>query len=288
MREYDQETLQRIQSVELGILDDFIWICKKYHLEYFGFGGTGIGVLRHGGFIPWDDDIDVALTRKDYDTFLQAAEKEFGDKYVIMNAQTDPNYPLATTRWMLRGTKFREYSMKDIDCPLGIFLDIYAFDNVPDDDALMRKQAREVWFWNKLMILRSLPFPVLGFTGVKGSLIKAACAVIHYGMAVCHISKKWLASKMLQATTRYNHLDTKRLAYYCDTSPYTNMMEKEELYPLQELDFEGRKMTFPREMHRMLEVLYGDYMQLPPPEKRKNHFPYELDFGDHLYRGDDE
>ncbi len=279
MREYDTKTLKRLQQIELEILDDFMAICKRYQLEYFGFGGTGIGVLRHRGFIPWDDDIDVALTRKDYDKFIEVAQREYSHKYTILNAQTDPNYPLATTRWIVNGTKFREYSMKDVKCDLGIFLDIYAFDNVPDDDKLMRKQAKEVWFWNKLMILRSVPFPVLGFHNWKAKLIHGICAVVHYAMKLCCISKKWLAKKMLQATTRYNHQDSKRLAYYCDTNPYTNMIEKIQLYPLQELEFEGRKMTFPKEMHDMLTILYGDYMQLPPVEKRKNHFPYELDFG---------
>ena len=109
-REYDQATLQRLQKLELDILKDFIYVCDKYELTWFSFAGTAIGALRHGGFIPWDDDIDVCLPREDFEKFLVAAQKEFPDKYVMMNAEIDENYPLTTTRWMLKGTKFKAHS----------------------------------------------------------------------------------------------------------------------------------------------------------------------------------
>ena len=69
-REYDEETLKKLQAIELEILKDFNDLCDKYDIDYFGCGGTAIGAVRHGGFIPWDDDIDVGLLRKDYEKFL--------------------------------------------------------------------------------------------------------------------------------------------------------------------------------------------------------------------------
>ena len=75
---YDQDTLQHLKQVELDILKDFIKICQKYNLTYFATGGTAIGALRHQGFIPWDDDIDVCMLRKDYDTFMRVAPERDG------------------------------------------------------------------------------------------------------------------------------------------------------------------------------------------------------------------
>ena len=82
-KEYDPEVLKKLQKVQTGILKDFALICEEHGLSYFLLGGSGIGVVRHQGFIPWDDDIDVAMPRKDYDILLDAIEKEMGDKYKI-------------------------------------------------------------------------------------------------------------------------------------------------------------------------------------------------------------
>ena len=84
-KEYDEKTLKKIHEVELEILKDFMDICDRHDLTYFGIAGTGIGALRHQGFIPWDDDIDVALPRDDFEKFLKYLEREMGDKYLIMN-----------------------------------------------------------------------------------------------------------------------------------------------------------------------------------------------------------
>ena len=83
-KEYDEETLQKIQQTEMEILKDFIEVCEKHNLTYFGIAGTGIGALRHQGFIPWDDDIDVAMPRDDFERLVRFIEKEKGDKYLIM------------------------------------------------------------------------------------------------------------------------------------------------------------------------------------------------------------
>lgn len=279
MREYDNETLKRVQQAELGILKDFMEICDRHGLDYFGIAGTGIGALRHQGFIPWDDDIDVAIPREDYNKFIEYAKTELDDKYIIMNCEYDKNYPLMTTRIMLKNTEFREEALKNIKCHLGIFLDVYPFDKISDDPKEFKKQARDAWFWSKLLILRSIPFPVLGFKGVKKVLVHAACAVAHFLMVVFRISKKWLYKKCYEASTRYNHYEkTERLDFLCDTTPYMNIYKVSDIYPLEKKPFEDIMLNFPRNMHENLTGMYGDYMQLPPEDKRKNHFPYSLKF----------
>ena len=113
---YEPETLKRLQGEILSILDDFMAVCDKYHLEYFGIAGTGIGAVRHKGFIPWDDDIDIAMPRHDFDKFTKIIQKTMGDKYLVLNGKNYPGYPLMTTRLVKRGTVFAEKVMKDVDC----------------------------------------------------------------------------------------------------------------------------------------------------------------------------
>lgn len=278
-KEYDDVTLKKIQEVELEILKDFIDICDRNGLDYFGIAGTGIGALRHRGFIPWDDDIDVAMPREDFEKLVLLVEKEMGDKYLIMNTERYPNYPLMTTRMTMRGTSFKEEALKDIDAPLGIFLDLYPMDKVSDDPKEARKQARDAWFWSKVLILRSIPFPMLGFSGWKAKLVHAICGMAHLTLKICHVPKLWIYKKAYEAETRSNHYEkTKKWDFFCDTTPYMNLYAVKDIYPLRKLPFEDIQLNFPRDLHKNLTRMYGDYMQLPPEEKRKNHYPYELKF----------
>lgn len=278
-KEYDDFTLKRIQEVELEILKDFMDICDRNGLDYFGIAGTGIGALRHHGFIPWDDDIDVAMPRDDFEKLLPLVEKEMGDKYLIMNAERYPNYPLMTTRMTMRGTKFKEEALKNIDAPLGIFLDLYPLDKVSDNPKEARRQARDAWFWSKILILRSIPFPMLGFSGWKAKIIHAICGLAHLVLSILHVSKTWIYKKAYEAETRSNHYTkTKNLDFFCDTTPYMNLYAVKDIYPLRKLLFEDVELNFPHNLHNNLTGMYGDYMQLPPEEKRKNHYPYELEF----------
>ena len=168
---YEPEVLKQLQGEILSILDDFIRICEDYHLEYFGIAGTGIGALRHKGFIPWDDDIDIAMPRRDFERLLRIVEKKMSDRYLVLNAERYPNYPLMTTRLVKKGTVFVEEVMKDVDCPFGIFLDLYVLDNVADNPVLYQIQSWTAWFWSKLMILRAIPRPTLQQRGIKAKII---------------------------------------------------------------------------------------------------------------------
>ena len=234
--------------------------------------------MRHKGFIPWDDDIDVCLPRKDYEVLISVFEERFSDKYVIGNTEHMENYPLMTTRIMLRGTKFVEETLKNVKCDFGIFLDVYPYDNISDDENQFKRQAITAWFWSKIMILRQIAFPVLPFKGIKAKLAHIVCAMVHVVLVLLHIPPHWIYKQCKKACCRYNHLETKRLAFLCDTSPYIDIISKEESYPLLELDFEDEKMKFPKNIHEILTYAYGDYMRLPPVEKRKNHYPYCLKF----------
>ncbi len=278
MREYDNETLSRVQRAELSIFKDFKEICENASLTYFGLAGTGIGALRHEGFIPWDDDIDVGLLRKDYDKLIEIVKRDYSDKYIVVNGDEFSEYPLMTTRIVLKGTKFIEESLKNVKCPLGIFLDVYAFDCAAADERKRIKQARGAWLFSKLLILKHIPFPVLPFTGIKKKLAYCVTASVWAFLNVFCISHKWLYNKCKSISCKYNDTDTGFYGYFCDTAMFSNFFEKQDLFPIRTEKFEDTQMCFPRNLEKSLTAMFGDYMQLPPPEKRKNHFPYVLEF----------
>lgn len=277
---YDPETLKTLQEEILSILDDFVSLCNDYHLEYFGIAGTGIGAVRHKGFIPWDDDIDIAMPRADFEKFVKIVERKMGDRYLVLNTRNYPNYPLMTTRLVKRDTVFIEDVMKHVDCPFGIFLDLYVLDNVADAWLPYQIQSWTAWFWSKLLILRSVPKPTLAQKGLKAKLIYMVCRMVYLGMKLLRISPKMLYMLCERECRKYNRKKTKRMAFIPDTSPYWNVVDKTAYHPLRKLEFEGRMINFPGNLEDMLENQYGDYMQLPPVEKRKTHTPYKLKFSE--------
>ena len=276
---YDPDVLAHLQSLEMGILRDVDAICREHGLKYFGFCGTGIGALRHKGYIPWDDDIDISMPRKDYEELLRIVSETMSDKYYVLNTTTDPNFPLATTRLCLKGTTFLEYEMQDVDCQWGIFLDLYALDNAADNPVAFYWQMWTSWFWGKLLILRSVRKPYLYIHGLPAKIVRFCCMVGHDLMRLFHISKKWLAHMRDRALRRYENRETKRITFFCDPLPYKNTFTNADIYPLRDLPFEDIRMPFPNNLEELLTKMYGDYMTMPPVERRKTHFPFKLDFG---------
>ena len=280
MREYDKNTLHKVQQAELSILKDFIKVCEENDLSYFGFAGTGIGALRHGGFIPWDDDIDVGLLRADYDKVIEIFKRDFSDKYTVVNAEEFSEYPLMTTRICIKNSLFVEESLKRLNVPLGIFLDVYAFDNVAPDKKKAERQAFGAWLFSKLLILKHIPFPVLQFRGIKRKLAYCVTACVWALLNIFCISHKWLYAQAQKYNCMYKDADSDRYAYFCSTDRWWNVFEKDDLLPLRKEKFEDIDLCFPKELEKHLTWQYNDYMQLPPEHKRKNHFPHVLKFVD--------
>lgn len=277
-REYDKDTLQKLQHTELLMLTEFCDFCEKNKIDYFGVGGTGIGALRHGGFIPWDDDIDIGFLRKDYDRFLQLAEEELKDKYYVLNTENDHRYPLMTTRLVLRGTEFREDCFKDLPCEMGIFLDLYCFDNIPNNDFLMKIQGFRAWFWGKVMILCSIGEPVLYYKGIKRKVILVITRTVHRIFRILNVSPYTFYRKVKKIITKYQDVQTDRVAYYFDPQLYTSIMNIKDIIPTRFIEYDGIHMRFPAKLETYLADRYGDYMTLPSEENRHNHPPYRLKF----------
>lgn len=278
-KQYDPQVLRRVQLVEKDVLQEFIRICEKHGIPYFLTGGTAIGAVRHKGFVPWDDDIDVGLLRDDYEKFLRIAPGEVGEKFEFINARINPYFPALNSNLVKKDSLHVPEEFKNCRYQYKIGMGIFPYDNVPQDARLRKKQISKAWFWGKLYFLRNIPFPHLPLKGIKAKLAHAACAVIHYALALFHIRRQFIVRQYEKAVLAY-HNQTDLLTDFTDTVPEDLIVSKKDIFPLQTGEFEGLAVSLVHHNHEMLTQIFGDYMQLPPEDDRKNHFPHVLDFGD--------
>ncbi len=278
--QYDEKTLRRLQQTLLGVFTDFAAVCEKYDFRYFMFAGSGIGVVRHRGFIPWDDDIDVAMPREDYDKLLEIAPVEWAGKYKITTPLTDSRYCSAVTKMQKLGTKFVPEISKDMKCDLCIALDIFPYDNVPENPFLQKKQLWITWFLTKLIFLRGNAHPIIPLQGWKKTAAKRICELAHFLTVLFHVSPRFLYKCLVFESTRYNAEETSKLMTFMDADPKKSWVMRDELYPLLDMPFENTTVKMPNQYDKCLRRIFGDYMRLPPEDQRVNHCPYILDFGE--------
>ena len=281
---YDDKTLKKLQLVETAMMKDFKQICDENNLDYFIYYGTLIGVVRHNGFIPWDDDIDICMSRKDYEKFAEIARtSKYNEKYELISAENSDDYLMPEGHWQFRGTKFIDKpSLGYKHTELGIFLDLFILDNLADNPKQRKKQMKDCFFWGKLMIIKSIPKPIVPFSGILGKITSAVLFLMHYIMNFLHISPRYLYKKYTEASTRYNGTKTEYVTNFRGIQIDEAKLTHNDIYPLKEMKFEDMTVNVPNNYEKLLTNLFGDYMQLPPPEKRHNHCPEILDFGSSL------
>ena len=272
---YTSEQLKRLQKIELDNLRVFIEVCKKLELTYFVYGGTLLGVEKYSGFIPWDDDIDVALPRESYDKFVNYASNYLPEGYFIQNPYNCPNCPYPYTKLRRRGTAFVEYTNRNVKIETGVYIDIYPVDVIPDDETLRKKQFKRVRKWILIYLCRQTPLYDRKVPGRLGFLKRVVKWVI------CHALKgfpqQYCAERIDHYMKMYNGTDNKRFAAL-NSPNYNNFYIK--LFPLEKARFEDVDVFIPGNWKEHLKMRYGDYTNLPPEDERCGHVPYILDLGD--------
>ena len=249
-------TPQELQEIQLQILAYIDRVCTEHHLTYFLDAGTLLGAVRHKGFIPWDDDIDLLMPRKDYEKLFQILKDD--ETYPMINRHNAPNYIVPFSKVYDKRTCIKE---KVVDNPsYGVFVDIVPFDNLPDS-ALVR------YVYQTRMKFLSLAYRYKAFKyetkGLKANIMR--------GIAKRH-SLEYFLEKLDRLAQKYNGKETHYVWYHVFTYvPYAKL-EREVFAKSIPMQFENRKYPAPVGYDKRLRMAYGDYMQLPPKEKQvKTH-----------------
>ncbi len=248
---------KKIWAVELDLLLKFDEICKKYNLKYFVMGGTLIGAIRHHGFIPWDDDIDVAMLRDDYEKFISVAVNEFKNPYLLQLPQTDKGYFYSFAKLRNVNTTAISYTFKYADFNQGIFIDIFPLDNCLIDNLEER--------FNRINKLNKDNSTYMRMTDPNPSDENKKRIDAYSGRNPMDVY-----IEIQKTAMEYRNIDTE----YVNTAVFTaykydTLIYRKEWFDEVELkEFEGVQVPIPRGYDGALRSQYGNYMILPPMEKR--------------------
>jgi len=278
---YTPEQLEKVKQVALSIYKDVMALCEKHGIRQMAAYGTLLGAVRHSGFIPWDDDIDLIMLREDYDRFIEIAPESLKEKYEVQSMERTDGYVLNFAKVIKKGTLFVEESYQDRRYPTGIFIDIFVMEKVSPDEGACVKNMRKAKKWMQLAYLceySAPPLPSHMNVAMKTALL-AACRILHPILRICGITAKRCRKAYLKLATAYQKADGIYMEY-SDRHAENTIVEYGDLFPLQPHAFEDTVMYLPNHAEKILRNFYGDYMTLPPPEERRAHAPVRICFGE--------
>lgn len=270
--------IKQVQNIELNILLDVDRVCRENNIPYFLDSGTALGAKRHKGFIPWDDDIDIGMLRSDYNRFLSIAQDQLSPELILQTYHTD-GAPIMFAKVRKSGTIFVEYRLRNLAIEHGIFIDIFPYDYIPDEpEKWTHIQACNELY--KKFQYRLIPDRTLRPDGSLNWFVKAFVRrVVHW--AHIFISPDKIVQKMEKEFAKFS--DGNYITCHSWGGKYCFPVD--DIFPLGDIEFEGYTFPAPGNIHSFLTQLYGDYMELPPPEERVGHRPFRLSVG---LSGEDE
>lgn len=278
---YSDEELKKIQALELSALKELITICDRLSIPYFLIDGAAIGAVRHHGFIPWDDDIDVGMLRKDYQRFLKEAPQYLSDKYYLQTPYTGKSNPYFYSKLRINNTQFVEYCNHRLNIHHGVYIDICPFDEVPDDETLNARQFRRCQRWIRLFVVRQSPDRSQPPVGLMQTCLAAARRMLHYWLKLVPYSV--FANAIERETTAYNDTGQKAVAFLHYPKRKVDYMLKTELAETVDCRFEETVVKIPCGYDDYLKRHYGDYMAYPEPSMRFGHKPYRFSIDEQLF-----
>lgn len=260
----NNKELKKLHDLLLYIAKEVHRLCLKNDIKYTLFAGTMLGAVRHNGFIPWDDDFDVAMPREDYDRFILACRDQLGAEFRLLSWDTSPNYSYGFSKITLKGTSIEQKGIKN-GKNMEIYIDVFPYDNVPDSMIL-----RKIQKWVNYLITKLLEEKYDGI-GLYASSLKKICFPIFHILNFI-ISSEWLKTRLFLNMIKYNKLKTKFISCICGYYGYDCEIMPQELFDsLNIYTFENLSFYGITNYHLYLSKIYGDYMQLPPVEKRHTH-----------------
>lgn len=267
---------KRLQLTLLEMYKDVFAVCKKHDLVPFIAGGSALGAIRHGGFIPWDDDLDFCMTRNDYNHFLKIFNMELSDKYII----SAPNYskkPKARfAKIMKKGTLCREISDISPTSQCGIFIDLFVIENIPDNIAFRYIKGA---FCNILEFISGQVYLYEYLTVSHQKLDSSECVRWFIGFCFSFMSShKWF--NMIDKVAQHSNSKSQCCAAVTGRKHYFGeILDRKDLKPVRYIKFCDINVPVFNNLEKYLETLYGnDYMTPPPKSKRERHMVKDLRF----------
>ncbi len=256
------KNLDKMRYIQLEILQEFDRICKKNKIVYQLFSGTLLGAVRHKGYIPWDDDIDVCMLRKDYENFLQCCREDLDSKYFLQTYENDRNSPYNFTRIRKNNTYIHVEARVHIDMHQGVFIDVFPMDKIKPKTFMGSIQYFLLFLVKKIK-------PTKSKHNIKnvGNIIKKIIYIFIKPFSMYQIN-----TFETKIATMFEKQDLPFSSCLSDgkiKSEYNDFkIDNRLFYNIIDLDFEAMPFSCPANYHDVLTNSYGNYMELPPEEKR--------------------
>ena len=270
----EDRLLSRVHRVQLGLLREFDRVCRENGLRYLAVHGTLLGAARHGGFIPWDDDLDLAMPREDYDRLLEMADRVFREPFFLQSPRSEPlcfygGYSkLRDSRSTARDRANRWRNVNQ-----GIWIDILPLDFCPEDPRRLQRLQRKILTCQRLIYAKLYPLEDLPQTGLNGKNVSAS-----YLAAGC-MRLRWLYRRLDRLCRSCPPGEMRAILACCyGTRENRNVYFERELRETAALGFEDMRLPVPADYDAVLRRRYGDdYMTLPPRQRRYRHSEIEFD-----------
>lgn len=265
--------IEKLHKYEQEILDEIVRVCKNNDLKYVLIGGTLLGAARHKGFIPWDDDLDIAMPRNDYNKFVRLCidNKVLKNKFVIDNIETNVHYWLPFMKIRNQNTIYEEKWQKDYVGEKGIWVDIFPLDNAESENSEYKKE-KSIKKLKGLLYLKNLR-----------KISKEDTIIKKIGIVFIKILPNRFLHLLIdkKMTSNKNEGSKYFVNFGSQYGVKKQVHPKDKYFPAKELEFEGKMYKVPNDYKYVLEKIYGDnYMELPPEEKRVTHYPIKVKFED--------
>lgn len=271
--------LPKLHRCELLIVNEVKRLCDENGIKYFMIAGTLLGAIRHKGFIPWDDDMDIGMLREDYERFINIAKTDLDSRFFLQTPETDSAYGLNFAKILLKDTVLEEENGSNSSVK-GISIDVFPFDAVPESAEEEKKHKRKTYFFRRLLLAKQ-NYNVCS----KNDYVKRAV----YGVLKiisAFYSLERLCERLDRECGRYNTpgKTPERIVNIGGAYGYDKeTILREWVDSTVLLPFEEITLAAPAEYKAYLEYFYGDYMTPPPENKRYNrHSIKKVDFGPYI------
>ncbi len=270
IKEIKGDEFRRMQLLQLDMLVEFDRVCRENNINYVILAGTQLGAVRHKGYIPWDDDADIGMLREDFERFKTLSFKMNPSICYFQDHTTDPYYRWGYGKLRRTGTTFIRAGQEHIKCKTGVFVDVFPLDDVPKSTLGQMIQDFNCF------CLRKITWSEVGRVSSKG-------AAKVWWTLLSKIPINWVYKRLSYYTKKSRNDSDKYVRILMYTS-FGKLYRKSVLdlrygFPKKwitdraEYEFEGHMLYGSKDYDAFLSYLYGDYMQLPPENKREPHAP---------------